>query len=48
MKKMFALGAWLFIFTGVAMLGIVATSGNSEMGFVLGLGITGATSLWSA
>ena len=40
---MFALGAWLFIFTGVAMLGIVAASGNSEMGFVLGLGITGAT-----
>jgi len=43
MKKMFALGAWLFIFTGVAMLGIVAAPGNSEMGFVLGLGITGAT-----
>ena len=43
MKKMFALGAWLFIFAGVAMLGIVATSENSEMGFVLGLGITGAT-----
>jgi hypothetical protein len=43
MKKMFALGAWLFIFTGVAMLGIVAASGNSDMGFVLGLGITGAT-----
>ncbi len=43
MKKMFALGAWLFIFTGAAMLVIVATSGNSEMGFVLGLGITGAT-----
>ncbi len=43
MKKVFALGAWLFIFTGVAMLGIVAASGNSEMGFVLGLGITGAT-----
>jgi len=43
MRKIFALGAWLFIFTGVAMLGIVAVSGNSEMGFVLGLGITGAT-----
>jgi hypothetical protein len=43
MTKVFALGAWLFIFSGVAMIGAVVASGSSEMGFVLGLGITGVT-----
>lgn len=43
MKGLFTLGAWLFIIAGVAMIVAVVASGNSEMGFVLGLGITGVT-----
>ena len=43
MSKVFAVGAWLFIFSGVTMIGAVIRSGSSETGLVLGLGITGVT-----